>query len=295
MTSVNRKKCLSFVTMKTSKKRQCNNNRLHNSDFCYIHNKKKLYYDESSNHSTNHSINNSETETLKSDNNENIDILSTLSTLHTLDRNKYLDENYKYTLMCIYESWEQVEFSKQIFLDNEYWSIDILINNITFQLNNSNMENPYPIYPNNPFNRKPFHPNILMEIKKRLLVLNIPVNITLKLFLNCSHEVLNKCYDSISIHDGFSSYLLDMFHRHFRFMIINNKNSQDCYVGLWTKKDTVLSNFEILYNKYKNMPYQIIDYGYIINNPYREQLKLILNNYPITNYDPLDNKLCEKL
>lgn len=292
-------KCMSFVNDKTNGKRRCNKKAIKCSDFCSLHKNKNLYYDVLlSNIKKEDSIkNNINTEIIKNEIDRLIEDNISDNIINKIkNKNNYLDSNFEYTLMGIYNSWNDIKYSNQIFIDNEYWFIDILTNSFTFQLNNSNMENPYPIYPNNPFNRKSFSPNNLMLIKQRLLFLKKPINITLKLLFNLPPEILNICYsEALSSHDGFSQTLLDILLKEFRFMILNTKNSQDSYIGIWVTKNTPTTQFELLYQKYKNIPYQIYQYGYIIDNPYRQQLKYVLDSQSQDYYDPINKKFLEKL
>ena len=271
--------CMSFVLDKTKKKRRCGN-KCKNNDFCSKHIQKKQYYDqllenikintikdlniniEKINIDINKkNIENTENETA----NEIAKIITNIK-----NRVNFLNNNYNYTLMYMYDSWSEIDFSHQILIDNEYWHIDILINNITQQLNNSTMENPYPTYPNNPFNRIPVTPNSILKIKQRITVLQKQIHIGLKLFLSQSNESLDEMYNAaLNSNDLFSPQILALFNKNLRFMIINSKNSQDSYIGIWVHQKYPMTNFEILYTHFKNMPYQIMHHGYVINNPQR--------------------------
>lgn len=209
-----------------------------------------------------------------------------------LPSTKYLDDNFLYTLMDMYESWVNVNVDDIIFIDNEYWHIEIITNHIINQLNNSNMENPYPMYPSCPFNRKPLTPNSLLIIKNKLKTNKTPINITLKLLLNQPVNILETIYNNIS--NNFSQNILDLFDNNFRYMLTPSKNSQDVYTGLWTKKNTPLSPFEKLYNELKNMPYQIIIDGFIRTNTKRNIIEQKIKKYN-GSVDMYDKKYCEKL
>src|SRR5207244_12943465 len=92
-----------------------------------------------------------------------------------------------------------------------------------------------------------------------------------------------------------SSRLVKIFQRHIRLMIVNIKNSQSLYNVIWVPKKYPLNNFEILYNKFKEIPYQIEFDGNIIENPYRNILfnTLLLHDGDI--YDTNYNIFCEKV
>ena len=41
-----------------------------------------------------------------------------------------LNKNFKYTLMNLYDSWNDIPLSNIILLDNEYWELGIIIDHI---------------------------------------------------------------------------------------------------------------------------------------------------------------------
>ncbi len=204
-----------------------------------------------------------------------------------------LDEKFKHNLMGMYESWNEIDKNEIICMDNEYWELDIITSHFTYQLNNSNMENPYPIYPNSPFNRKTFSIDSLIILKNKLKELKKPVNIALKLLLNQPYETLQSIYQNTNI-NNFSTDLVELLKNNYRYMLINSKNSQDIYTGIWVQNKTPLTQFEKLYGLLNEMPYQIIINSYIVNNNARivVQKKMLLC---ITNYNMSDKKFCELL
>ncbi len=204
-----------------------------------------------------------------------------------------LDEKFKHNLMGMYESWNEVDKNEIICMDDDYWEIDTITSHFTYHLNNSNMENPYPIYPNSPFNRKIFSVNSLIILKNKLKELKKPVNIALKLLLNQSYETLQSIYQNINI-NNFSNDLLELFKSKYRYMLINSKNSQDIYTGLWVQNKMPLTQFEKLYESLNNMPYQLIVNSYIVTNNARSvvEKKMLLCK---TNFNMLDKKFCEIL
>lgn len=244
--------CNHKIIDKHGSRRPCKNKPKNNNLFCHVHNK----------------------------------------TTNNLITTKYLDDNFLYTLMDMYESWADVNVNDIIFIENEYWHIEIITNHITNQLNNSNMENPYPMYPSCPFNRKLFAPASLMTIKNKLKTNKTPINITLKLLLNQPINILETIYNNVS--NNFSQNILDLFNNNFRYMLTSSKNSQDIYTGLWTKKNTPLSPFEKIYNELKNMPYQIIINGFIRTNTKRDIIEQKLRNCN-SSVNMYDKKYCEKL
>jgi hypothetical protein len=222
------------------------------------------------------------------------DIIYPDITNNSLDIN-FLDNNYSYTLMGLYDSWAEINKNDIIYMDGEYWNIDILTSHFTNQLNNSNMENPYPSYPSSPFNRKPFTVSSLTILKNKLKELKRPINIALKLLVSIEIDTLQTIYNDVSNNNNnFSQNILDLLESKYRYMLINNKNSQDAYVGLWVKNNIKFSPFEKLYNKLKNMPYQVIINEHIILNPDRIVIEKKMGEY-IQNIDMYDKKYCELL
>jgi len=208
----------------------------------------------------------------------------------------YLDRMFRHNLMNIYNSWSEIDVSEYIELDNEMWPLSIIINTITQQLNNSNMENPYLIYPNNPFTRTPFTPNALIRIAQKIRFLNIPVNVALKLLLEQSEKSIAKYYnESLNYLDRHSILLMSLIYQHLRFMTVNYKNSQNNYTGFWVRKNKKLTKFEKLYISFNEVPYQIFNRGTIISNPYREHLKYTLKSIEIDESLPTDIEYCEYL
>ncbi len=204
-----------------------------------------------------------------------------------------LDEKFKHNLMGMYESWNEIDKNEIICMDNEYWELDIITSHFAYQLNNSNMENPYPIYPNSPFNRKTFSVDSLIILKNKLKELKKPVNIALKLLLNQPYETLQSIYQNTNI-NNFSTDLVELLKNKYRYMLINSKNSQDIYTGIWVQNKTPFTQFEKLYELLNEMPYQIIINSYIVNNNARivVQKKMLLC---VTNYNISDKKFCELL
>lgn len=238
-------------------------NKCKNNDYCHIH--LKLYNSVSTN------------------NKENI--------TNTIINTTFLDENFNYTLMGLYNSWADMDENEIIYIDEEYWNIDIIVSHFTQQLNMSYMENPYPIYPNSPFTRKLFSVESLIILRDKLKELKKPVNIALKLLLTQSTDNLELIYDNVD-QNNFSKNIMDLFENNYRYMLINCKNSQNVYVGFWVNNQIPFTPFEKLYKKLKNMPYQVIFNGYLMFNDKRN---VIENKIEKCNnkYDILDAKFCE--
>lgn len=203
---------------------------------------------------------------------------------------KFLDDNFSYTLMGLYDSWNDIDENEIIYMDNEYWNVDILISHFTQQLNTSSMENPYTIYPSSPFTRKLFSVESLIILKDKLHLIKKPINIALKLLLNQSLTQLQLIYDNVDT-NNFSKIITELFRNDFRYMLINSKNSQDVYIGFWVKNNVPLTPFEKLYDKLKNMSYQVISNGYIIPNNKRVTVEKKMDKC-VNKYD-MDKNCCE--
>lgn len=202
-----------------------------------------------------------------------------------------LDNNFKHNLLGLYDSWGDMDINDIILMDDEYWNIEIIASHFSRQLNNSNMENPFPIYPNSPSNRKLFSVDALVKLKNKLVANNKKVNISLKLLLNQPTTKLNSIYNSVDKYN-FSCELLLLFKENFRFMLINNKNSQNIYTGLWVNKNDKLTKFELLYKKLNNMPYQIIMDDFILVNVGRDEISNKMDKCH-NEYNIFDKKVCE--
>lgn len=206
---------------------------------------------------------------------------------------QYLNENYIHNLMGLYDSWEEIDENNIICMDNEYWVIDIITSHFTQQLNNSNMENPYPIYPNSPFNRKLFSVDSLIILKNKILNLKMFINIALKLLLTQPINILQSIYNTVTI-NNFSEKMLELLQNNYRYMVTNFKNSQDVFTGLWVHKKMKPTQFEKLYEKLQNTPYQILVNGRVILNEDRNMIENKMQKCNISN-NIFDKKVYEIL
>jgi len=216
---------------------------------------------------------------LKNYNNEKIK-----NKLKEILNNRYLNLNnkYDYCLMGLNMSWNEIPLIYQLKIEEEYWDIRILLNILKQQLNSENMENPYPIFPNNPFNRKLFTPEQLFIIKSKIIKLNMKLDTPLNDFFNLSYDKILICYNqALNNKNSHSSKLIKYFRRNLRYKLINIKNSQDCFTGHWVSKYEKPSLFEEFYNEWYNEPYQ--QYNYTTNtiheNYYKYYLYDIISNF----------------
>lgn len=285
--------CMSYIMDKNDKIRRCQNKT--KSDFCIHHNEynSKLLNDIKKNTIKKLKIN------TKKINKEIQEIMIEnyiKSYIGLINDTPELDKKYKHNLLNLYGSWDEIELSQRIMMANEVWVVNILINHITNQLNHSNMENPYPIFPSNPFNRKLFLVSDLLMLKKRIKNLNIKINIALKVLLTQSTKTLTLYYDEAQVNPtNFSSSLLEMLTKQMRFMLSHEKNSQSSYIGMWAPLNFPLTHFEKFYRKFMNIPYQFIINDTIYDNPFRETLKNEFELFPFNNYNMFDNEFCDFL
>jgi len=207
----------------------------------------------------------------------------------------YLNDNFSHNLFDLYDSWNDVSPIYHIIVHNSVWDVRMLINHISQQLNNSNLENPYPTYPNNPFTRIKFTPIELIQIKNKAIELKLSVNIAFNLLMKQSEQVLIRIMnDAMKNKNGFSSKLLILFDKFLRFRYVNCKNSQELYLGLWCAKTEPYNHFEKIYQILKEIPYQIYDHRMhmIIPNPQRKRYQEILDGLQEEPYDVQGDKYC---
>jgi len=253
--------CMSWLNAK-NKSIQCNRQKLINSDFCRYHKKTAIYFP----------------------NKANIDIVNK-PIVHDISV-ETLDNSFSETLFGMYDSWGEIPKQYWIKLNNRWWDIRILANIFSEQLCTSEMQKPKPSYPHDPFNRKNFTPDDLTVFKDMCSSLDMTVYIGLK------HFLLSDYFDMYLQEYGsshtVSSMIIDRLEMYLRYKLINNKNSQDSYIGLWVPKEEPLSNFESLYIKYDNIPMQIISYNYyygqlLVDNPARKNMKTFIDALPQEN------------
>ena len=202
------------------------------------------------------------------------------------DYNKQLNTKYDHTLLGIYNTWDEIPPIYHIMIDCELWDIRIMVDNISQGLNSCNMENPFPTYPRNPFTRAPLHPETIKKIKDKIIHLKLPINIATKVFLSLPDKSINILYKEALVRSpNVSESLLAVLYKALRFRLTNNRDSQENYIGIWTKCSSPLSDFEILITEWKNVPYQIYDNNAIMINPYKIYLTDVIDSMPDEDVD----------
>lgn len=285
-------KCMSL----TSQKVRCNKRPMKGNDFCQSHNKQHKYCNESINE-IKHNI-------------ETTNVSKTLNTIETtyinsvldkFDKNiekmeKYLDEKFPHCLLGINQSWKEIPFVYWINIDDMWWDIRSLVKIFSQQLNQSELEKPFPIFIENPFTRTKIKLNDIRNLERhvsRLLKSNCDINIhiAVKKFIDMSDRQLNNILNSDSQYTE-SSKIINIFNKDMRFRMINYKDSQGRYCGYWVDDTTPLSAFEECYNEiitssiiFNNEIFRINTFNPHFNTHFYERIIRKFNNLKQEEYD----------
>jgi hypothetical protein len=152
------------------------------------------------------------------------------------------EDLYLYTNDDNVNNWCDLPSNKIIHLEDKYcFSLDYLLEYMTNKLNSSNMNNPSPSYPINPFTNKILTIKDLKKIKKMLLLSTQTNKVPFPTKIFLEDETF-----WISDIRNFNIYnVIDKFEKNnLRYKRINNKDSQENYTGYWTSKLEIISNFE---------------------------------------------------
>lgn len=191
--------------------------------------------------------------------------------------NNFMNNEHSYSLLSE-SNWKDINIYDRIYLSNDWWYINDIINHIVSQLNNSRMENSYPILPFNPFNRILLSYNEILILKKHIIEHNIKINIILATLLNLEKKILCEIINEAKKNNNYSKKFHEILKNKFRYKIINELNSQECFTGFWTYKKEEYSLFEVLYNEWKNIsPYTIYNNEYIENPEKKELYNIMIN------------------
>lgn len=193
------------------------------------------------------------------------------------DFNTVLDKKYDYNLLGLIDSWEDVPLYRRIMVGGKMHDIKILTNHFTNQINSCLMENPLPVYPSDPFTKIMFTPEDLVKIEGRLNRFKIKVNPSVSYFL--SSNTSNYYAEAAKNYNQTCTNFIARLQKKFRYRLLNYKNSQESYIGMWVDKHQPLSDFELIYREYTDAPFQIVDYfGYVVGNPRKQHLKSVLDS-----------------
>lgn len=262
--------CLSLLKNSTHR---CKKYVIAGTDFCSIH-QNSTRYDEDA-YNTKH---------------ENLSVGDSLNIYLDLIVDKFdsslkelihnLDKDYYYNLLGLYDSWNEIPIMYWHKLDNNLWDLRELLKIFAVNLNQTNMDKPFPMYPENPLTRNKISVNDLDEIRKKLLLLtelNMPidVNVSLDTFLHFPRELLQKIRDTNVLYDS-SQLIINNFMDTLRFKLINYKDSQGRYCGYWVSNDVPKSKFEKCYNRIIAASILMNDMDILIGTTeYRKLLKMI--------------------
>lgn len=251
--------CQSWLNIK-NKNTRCHRECCANSDFCKYHKRYAKYM-----------------ETIKTK--EKI-ISTNTSIIINKDTYKILDEKYSENLFGIYDSWKEIPEKFWINLNNKYWDIRILINVFSNQLIGCEMENPKPSYPHDPYTRYNFSPEELNLFMEKCKSLKIKMYIALKKILQTD---LTKIYlKQYGTTFEMSNIIIENLSVDMRYKIVNNKNSQDSYIGYWIPKHQKFSYFESMYKLYNSLSYQTFMYDdgdlYVMENQDKYDIKKIIDS-----------------
>jgi hypothetical protein len=147
--------------------------------------------------------------------------------------------NYDATTWCDFEDHELLKIQKDYCFTLEY-----ILEYITNRLNSSNMNNPSPSYPVNPFTNKILAKDDLKKIKKQVRLSGTKIPQPTKCFLENEQLWL----DERGKPDPYK--LVDVFDLGLRFKRINSKDSQHNYQGYWVGKKVPKSQFEKYFDQY---------------------------------------------
>lgn len=177
------------------------------------------------------------------------------------------DEKWSAGLIGMYESWKEIPIEERIILDNGCYVVPDIIHLIESSLNSSDMGNPLPIFPSNPYTRQPFTKKSLFKLYCRVQDLGIPLGIATWTLFNNLHKD--------------TKHLRAILEKSLRFCTINLVDSQNNYLGYWTYKNTPTSYFEEFVNLYKATPPLIDDgLGGLMENYSSRQIKEYMKSFP---------------
>jgi len=249
--------CKSYKS-ELNKNIQCSRKTIADSDFCRFHAKKKIYF--------------------KNLNDKKIKNNKRKKSINYFY--KLLDEKYSENLMSLYDSFIDVPMKYLIVIESKVWDIRILLDSWAHLLCSTEMQQPSPIFPANPFTRKNINYNDICCIKNIIERTKLKIYGPLKYLLE---NIKNTdVYTNYNTDNNLSAKIINILEQKYRFKLLNIKNSQDCYTGIWINKIYPQSDFEVFYNYYDTISFQIIDpYGNVQDNYEKKEVKNMLDNYPI--------------
>ena len=282
-------KCL--APLKNSPDKICSRKTKNGTDFCGYHIKTREYNQDALKIIRNKDIK------LRKINKKflsDIHLDNMIETLKTkiITNTELVNTKYNYALMDIKENWNDIPVCHRIELSDGWWDIIILTTHFSSQLNQSNMENPYPVFPSSPFTRKLYTLDDIAKIRERLIGLKMKINIALKIFINCDVAKIREFYnEALNDPNTFSNQLLQYMRSNLRYRLMNSLNSQSHFTGFWIRDNKTRDDFERLYDTYSKMSPEIYDYftGQYIRNYDRDCVYTILITSKCSKWGPCND------
>jgi hypothetical protein len=193
-----------------------------------------------------------------------------------------LDKISSETLLGIYTSWQEIPKIYWLQLNNRWWDIRILADLISNQLCTSEMETPKPTYPHDPFDRRNFTYTEILKIKQKCIDLKMRIYIGMRVLLNNISRVILS--DEYGTSQETMMSIIKVLQTSLRYKLMNSKNSQECYTGIWVQQYEPKSYFEKMHIQYDSLPIQNIAFDMyynemvIIDNPARILAQKMLDN-----------------
>lgn len=271
-----KRRCMSYLNAR-HKDKQCIRESMAKEDFCRYHNKNKIYLMD---------LQKPKEKAIIIKNSKNV--IPSPEDIHEAKIHE-LDENHSETLMGIHDSWRDIPIQYWIYVGKRNWDLRILCDIIANQLCSSELENPKPTYPHDPFNRYNYTTAELVHIRNKIVETKLRVYIGLQVFLDFIHKNTSlKINQEFGTNNSIATKIILILQTKLRYMLCNSLNSQDCYTGYWVKKEEPKTCFEDLYKLVLGEPMQIIQMGvlhhpHLVDNPRRKQLENILKKYPQEN------------
>ena len=187
-----------------------------------------------------------------------------------------LNANFPHFLLEGQDSWSEINIINIIKVnDSTYYDIYFLVNYLESSLNNSNMNQPYPIYPRCPFTRKMYNKSELQIIKNKIKKNNIKMNIVLTNFFKLSY-IRWYNYTIKTNKDNTTENIRKGFYKKMRYKLVNKLDSQNNFMGYWTHKNEINSIFEELYIEWVKIPPYLVIAGELYQNPEKKKFWDIL-------------------
>lgn len=203
-----------------------------------------------------------------------------------------LNQQYSHMLICGEDDWTEIPFSHRFRICeplDEWWSAPALLSHITQQLNHADMNGPVITYPCSPFTRRPYDPVTLHRLKSKCKQLGLEIHPSVQFLLKSNRKskfMLNKIFTKLVKYgdNEFNSReimrsLRAWFEESLRYRLLNRKDSQNNYLGVWVPKKSSKTSFEVLFHFYDGIyPFVMNEDGYRTPNPIKAYMRTLLND-----------------